>query len=92
MLRVKHLFAQILSLLQEIIKDDREIKNCLAPSTADKAKKYDEQCSLLNDVHLTVKSITPFQTAEGTKIRVVYSAEPETAFIVTGKQIGRAHV
>lgn len=78
MLRTKRLFAQILSLLQEMIKDNKEIKNCLAPATADKAKKYDEQCALLNEIHFTVKNIAPIQTLNGSQIKVVYGLESET--------------
>lgn len=87
MLRIKRLFAQILSLLQEIIKDDKEIKNCLAPATADKAKKYDEQCALLNEIHFTVKSITPVQTSGGSAIKVVYNLEAETILVDDGEGI-----
>ena len=81
MFGTKRLLAQILSFLRANAADNKEIKKCLAPSTIDKASKYDEQSSFLADVRLQVKSITPIQMAKGVQIKVVYEAPAETIFL-----------
>jgi len=67
---------------EEILKNQLELKESLAPKVGEKARKYDEVCETVRNVRLKVKNIHSYVDEHGRNaITVTYEPVVETIIV-----------